>query len=101
MGTLTIKTRSLSTHAEYVDATSGLTINVNYNEDATTSTLQSINGTIYKTENMTYAGNYSGQPQDGEMSYSISGVKSKDMSKVFAAIEDIEEQITGENDGEE
>ena len=102
MGTLTVKTRSLSTQAEYVDATSGLTINVNYNEDVQTNTLQSINGSIYKTENMTYAGNFSGQPQGGEMEYSISGVKSKDMSKVFAAIEDIEELIEGENNnGEE
>ena len=31
------------------------------------------------------------------MEYSISGVKSKDMAKVFAAIEDIEELIEGEN----
>ena len=101
MGTLTIKSKSLSTQADYVDATSGLTINVNYNEDVTTNPLQSINGSIYKTDGMTYAGNYSGQPQDGEMSYSISGVKSKDMAKVFAAIEDIEEQITGENNNVE
>lgn len=101
MGTLTVKTRSLSIQADYVDATSGLTINVNYNEDAQTSTLKSINGTIYKTDGMTYAGNFSGQPQDGEMSYSISGVKSKDMGKVFAAIEDIEELIEGENSNAE
>lgn len=101
MGNLTIKTRSLSTQADYVDATSGLTINVNYNEDATTSTLQSINGTIYKTENMTYAGNYSGQLQVGEMEYTINGVKSKDMAKVFAAIEDIEELIKGKNNNAE
>lgn len=101
MGTLTVKTRSLSTQADYVDATSGLTINVNYNEDVQTSTLKSINGTIYKTDGMTYAGNFSGQPQGDDMEYSISGVKSKDMAKVFAAIEDIEEQIKGENDGEE
>lgn len=93
MGTLTVKTRSLSTQAEYVNAESGLTINVNYNEDVTTNTLQSINGSIYKTDGMTYAGNFSGQPQGGEMEYSISGVKSKYMAKVFDAIEDIEEQI--------
>ena len=91
----------LSTQAEYVNAESGLTINVNYNEDTQTSTLKSVNGTIYKTENMTYAGNYSGQPQGDEMEYSISGVKSKDMAKVFAAIEDIEELIKGENNVEE
>ena len=101
MGTLTVKTRSLSTQADYVDATSGLTINVNYNEDATTSTLQSINGTIYKQPDNTYGGNFNGQIQNGEMEYNLSGVKSKDMAKVFGAIEDIEEQITGENDVEE
>jgi hypothetical protein len=102
MGTLTIKTRSLSTQAEYVNAESGLTINVNYNEDVTTNTLKSINGSIYKTDGMTYAGNFSGQPQGDEVEYSVSGVKSKDMAKVFAAIKDIEELIKGEkNNGEE
>jgi len=102
MGQLTIKSRSLSTQAEYVNAESGLTINVNYNEDVTTNTLKSINGSIYKTDGMAYAGNFSGQPQGDEMEYSISGVKSKDMAKVFAAIEDIEELIKGEkNNGEE
>ena len=101
MGTLTVKTRSLSTQAEYVNAESGLTINVNYNEDVTTNTLQSINGSIYKTDGMTNAGNFSGQPQGGEMEYCISGVKSKDMAKVFAAIEDIEALIEGENNNAE
>ena len=97
MGTLTIKSQSPATQADYVDATSGLTINVSYNQDNTTGDLKSINGTIYKTDGMTYAGNFNGQPQDGEMEYSISGVKSKDMAKVFDAIEDIEEQITNKD----
>mgnify|MGYP003434160021 CR=1 FL=1 len=102
MGNLTIKSQSLATQADYVDATSGLTINVSYNQDNTTGDLKSINGTIYKTDGMTYAGNFSGQPQGDEMEYSISGVKSRDMAKVFAAIEDIEELIEGENNnGEE
>lgn len=101
MGNLTIKSQSLATQADYVDATSGLTINVSYNQDNTTGDLKSINGTIYKTDGMTYAGNFSGQPQGDEMEYSISGVKSKDMAKVFAAIEDIEELIDGENDNAE
>lgn len=101
MGTLTIKSQSLATQAEYVDATSGLTINVNYNKDVTTSTLRSISGSIYKTADMSYAGNFNGQPQNDEMEYSISDVKSKDMAKVISAIEDIEEQISGEdNNGE-
>ena len=101
MGNLTVKTRSLSTQAEYVNAESGLTINVNYNEDATTSTLKSINGTIYKQPDNTYGGNFNGQIQNGEMEYNLSGVKSKDMAKVFAAIEDIEELIEGENNNAE
>lgn len=93
MGTLTIKSRSLATQADYADQENGLTINVNYNEDATTSTLKSINGTIYKQPDNTYGGNFNGQIQNGEMEYNLSGVKSKDMTKVFGAIEDIEEQI--------
>lgn len=97
MGTITIKSRAISTQAEYVNAESGLTINVNYNEDAQNNAIQSINGTIYKTDGMTYAGNFSGQPQGDEMEYSISGVKSKDMAKVFAALTEIEELISGEN----
>ena len=101
MGNLTIKSQSLATQADYVDATSGLTINVSYNQDNTTGDLKSINGTIYKTDGITYAGNFSGQPQGDEMEYSVSGVKSKNMAKVFAAIEDIEELIEGENNNAE
>ena len=98
MGNLTIKSQSLATQAEFVDATSGLTINVNYNQDNQTGDLKSINGTVYKTENMAYAGNFNGQPNGGEMEYSIRDMKSKDMSKVFDAIEEIEDQITNQNE---
>ena len=101
MGTLTIKNQSLATQAEYVNAESGLTINLNYNKDVTTTTLKNISGSIYKTADVSYAGNFNGQPNNGEMEYSISGVKSKDMAKVFAAIEDIEELIDGENSNAE
>jgi hypothetical protein len=97
MGTLTIKTRNLSTQADYVNEQSGLTINLNYTQNAQTYDVLSINGTIYKTADMSYAGSFSGQPQGGEMEYSISGVKSKDMAKVFAALTDIEQLISGEN----
>ncbi len=91
MGTLTTKSQAKNTQAEYTGE--GLTINVNYNEDAITSTLQSLNGTIYKTENMTYAGNFNGQLNGEEIEYSMSGVKSSDMSIVIAAIDDIESII--------
>jgi hypothetical protein len=91
MGTLVTKSQARNTQAEYTGE--GLTINVNYTEDAVTSTLQSLNGTIYKTANMSYAGSFNGQLQDGEIQYNLSGVKSKDMAAVFAALADIEQQI--------
>lgn len=100
MGTLTVKSQSLATQADYADATSRLTINLNYNQDAVNNDLKSINGTIYKTDGMTYAGNFNGQKNGEEMEYSVSGVKSKDMTKVFSAIEDIETLISGENEQE-
>ena len=90
-GTMTTKSKSLNTQAEYVGGS--LTINVNYNEDAITSTLQSLNGSIYKTENMTYAGSFNGQLNGEEIEYSLTGVKSSDMAAVIAAIDDIEEII--------
>ena len=91
MGTLTTKSQAKNTQAEYTG--NGLFINVNYNEDAITSTLQSLNGTIYKTENMTYAGNFNGQLNGEEIEYSMSGVKSSDMPAVITALTDIETQI--------
>lgn len=101
MGTLTIKSRSLVTQADYADQENGLTINVNYNEDATTSTLNSINGTIYKQPDNTYGGNFNGQIQNGEMEYNLSGVKSKDMATVIGALGDIEAQIKANEDRNE
>ena len=96
MGTLVTKSQAKNTQADY--AGEGLTINVNYNEDAITSTLQSLNGTIYKSptgtaQDRTYAGNFSGNLNGEEIEYSMSGVKSSDMPAVIAAIEDIESII--------
>lgn len=93
MGTLTTKSKSLSTQAEYEGQ--GLKINVVYNEDAITSTLRSLNGNIYKSatgtaEDYTYAGNFDGKLKDGDIEYSLSQVKSADMPAVTAALADIE-----------
>lgn len=95
-GTMTTKARSISTQAGY--AGEGLTIDLSYNEDAITSTLKSLDGTIYKSatgtaEDRTYAGNFSGQLKGEEIEYSMNGVKSGDMAAVIAAINDIEGQI--------
>lgn len=102
MGTLTVKQKSLNTQAEYEGGS--LRINVSYNEDAITSTLQSLDGNIYHAADSTYAGNFNGRLSDGEIEYSLSQVKSKDFSAVIAALEDIVAQIRAQettNAGEE
>lgn len=93
MGTLTTKSKSLSTQAEYEGQ--GLKINVTYNEDAITMTLKSLNGNIYKSatgtaEDYTYAGNFNGNLNGEEIEYNLSQVKSADMPAVTAALADIE-----------
>lgn len=95
-GTLVTKSQSLSTQADYTGE--GLKIDVNYNEDAITSTLMSLSGTIYKTatgtaEDHTYAGKFNGQLNGDDIEYSMSGVKSKDKATVVAALDDIEQLI--------
>lgn len=96
MGTLVTKSQARNTQADY--AGQGLQIDVNYQEDAITSTLKSLNGTIYKAasgtaQDRTYAGNFSGNLNGEEIEYSMSGVKSSDMPAVIASLADIEAQI--------
>ena len=91
MGNLTVKEKSIKTKADYEDES--LKIDVNITEDATTNTLQSLNGSIYHKDDSTYAGNFDGNLHDGEIEYSMSSVKSKDMSAVINALADIESQI--------
>lgn len=91
MENLTVKSKSLNTQAEFNGQ--GLRINVNFTEDAFSKTLLSLNGKIYHAEDSTFAGNFNGQVNDGEMEYNMSGVKSKDMEAVLTAIADIEAQI--------
>ena len=66
---------------------------MNYNEDAITSTLQSLNGNIYKEADNSYAGRFDGNKNGEDIEYSMSGVKSKDMATVIGALGDIEAQI--------
>lgn len=96
MGTLVTKSQAKNTQAEYTGE--GLTIKVNYNEDAITMTLKSLNGTIYKSatgtaEDRTYAGEFNGSLDGEEIKYNVNNVKSGDMATVIAAIDDIEEII--------
>ena len=94
MGTLTVKSKSLNTQAEYEGE--GLKINVKISEDAIEGGLKSLNGNIYHSDDSTYAGNFDGNQQNGEIEYSMSSVKSKDMPAVIAALTELEQIISGQ-----
>lgn len=92
MSTWKVNSKSITTGATYTEG--DYKIEVSYNEDATTDTLMSINGNIYKGEQQDYAGNFSGNRNGEEMSYSFSGVKLADMNAVTTMVIDIETIIT-------
>lgn len=92
MSTWKVNSKSVQTGATYTEGI--YKIEVSYNEDATTDTLMSINGTIFKGEDQTYAGNFNGNRNGEEMSYSFSGVKLSDMNTVTTMVIDIENIIT-------
>lgn len=92
MSTWKVTSKSVQTGATYTEGI--YKVEVSYNEDATTDTLMSINGNIYKGEQQTYAGNFNGNRNGEEMSYSFSGVKLSDMNAVTTMVIDIENIIT-------
>ena len=97
MSTWKINSKSTQTSATYTSAP--YTVQVNYTENATTDTLTSISGSIYKGEDQSYAGNFNGSRNGEDISYSFSDVKLSDMGAVVVMVEDIENIIT--NGGEE
>lgn len=92
MSTWKVNSKSMQSNATYTDG--DYRIDVSYNVDAKTDTLMSINGSIYKGEGNSYAGNFSGSRNGEEMSYSFSGVKLADMNAVTTMVIDIETIIT-------
>ncbi len=75
-------------------------INGNYQNDAKTNELLSINGTAYqKTAQGTgmYVGNFNGRVVDGVIKYNLSDMTRQDTLLVLAAIDEIEKYINGEN----
>ena len=92
MGNFEIKNRSLSSQGEYTDQENGLVVNVNFNENANEGTLQSINGNVQSSEDRAYVGNFNGRQENGKMVYTINAALT-DMTKILAALTDIESQI--------
>jgi hypothetical protein len=76
----------------------------NYAKDATNNELQSVSGSCYRITpdggQGDYVGNFNGYMRDGELRYSLSEMSRKDSNKVWDAIDEIEANILGENQGE-
>ena len=93
MSTWKVNSKSMQSSATYTNG--DYKIEVSYSEDATTNTLTSINGSIYKGEKQPYTGNFNGNRNGEEMSYSFSNIKLADMNAVTPMVLDIESKIKG------
>lgn len=100
MGTFTITSSNLNN--QYTFKNESVVVNGNYSMDATTSTLQNVNGTFYRNnendEQGEYIGNFNGYMRDGEVKYSISEMSRRDMRNAWDAIDEIEQNILGVNE---
>lgn len=101
MGTLTVKSSSLSRTADYNDENSGIVMNLNYQLDEATMTLKNISGSIYKTPDQSYSGSFNGNRNGEAIVYSLSEVKLADMPVVYTCLTDIETQINSNGQQEE
>lgn len=102
MGTFNIVSSSLNNQYEYTDTE--VKVTGNYTQDATTNTLQQVNGNAYVLEQGgqqgAYIGNFNGYMREGVIKYSISEMSRRDANKVWDAIDEIEANITGANNAE-
>lgn len=102
MGTFNITSSFLNNNYEYKNSV--VVVTGNYNKDAKTDTLQNINGSVYVQnqdgEQGEYIGNFNGYMRDGEIRYSMSEMSRRDSDKVWDAIDEIEQNVLGENDAE-
>ena len=97
-GTFQVKSQTNNVTFEYKTTT--MIVQGGYNKDATTTTLQSVNGTCYRVDkdgNMgEFLGNFNGYARDDQnIKYSMSEMSRKDANEVWDAIDEIEPEITG------
>lgn len=99
MGNFVIKSSQLTNAYEYVD--DSVIVQGSYQTDTVSGNMTGINGQVYEKTVQglgRYIGNFTGSPSgDGEMSYDLSSMTRSDRNKTWAAIDDIESHITGEN----
>ena len=94
MGTMTVKSVTKTTKADYENSVKDMKIILNYNKDGQTEALLSMNGTVLHLTSGEPAGNFNGVMNNGEMEYTFSGLKRADMIALEECLEDIEQQIT-------
>lgn len=102
MGTFTITSSTLNNGYDFKNAS--VTVQGSYTKDATTDTLQNVSGQVYELAvggSGEYIGNFNGYMRDGEVRYSLSEMSRRKSNMVWDAIDEIELNIIGSNNGEE
>lgn len=103
MGTFEVTSSTLNNQYSFKDE--NLVVNGAYVKDAQNNTLQSISGACYliteSGEPGDYVGNFNGYMRDDEIRYSLSEMSRKDSNKVWDAIDEIEQNVLGENNAQE
>lgn len=102
MGTFTITSSTLNNGYDFKNAS--VTVQGSYTKDATTDTLQNVSGQVYQLAvggSGEYIGNFNGYMRDGEVRYSLSEMSRQKSNMVWDAIDEIELNIIGSNNGEE
>jgi hypothetical protein len=102
MGTFTITSSTLNNGYDFKNAS--VTVQGSYTKDATTDTLQNVSGQVYELAvggSGEYIGNFNGYMRDGEVRYSLSEMSRRKSNMVWDAIDEIEMNIIGSNNGEE
>ena len=99
-GTFTIQSKTENT--QYKFENTDVVITGNYSKDSQTNTVLNINGNAYvhdeQQEQGNYIGQFNGYNRDGEIKYSISEMSRSAAAKVWAAIDEIEANVTGEGE---
>ena len=92
-------------NVQYTYSNNEVIVQGNYVKDGQTDALQNINGTCYrKNQDDTqgeFFGNFTGVVRSAnDIRYSMSEMSRRDASKVWDAIDEIEEAVLGENNAE-
>ena len=94
MGTLTVKSSTIQSAADYENKDVNIAMSLNYNTSTGVISLISINGSVTDTTNGKYLGNFNGNLVDGEIQYNFSGIKDlRKLGDIATCLEDIQEQI--------